>query len=75
MKAEGRWEGSGARVTSGQLVGLVLQQQGEDEPDQLTGGQDESAAMFEAHGFAILTLVESLIVGSFEAHAIGPWTR
>jgi hypothetical protein len=54
MKAEGRWEGSGARVTSGQLVGLVLQQQGEDEPDQLTSGQDEGAAMFETHGFAIL---------------------
>jgi hypothetical protein len=54
MKAEGRWKGSGARVTSGQLVGLVLQQQGEDEPDQLTSGQDEGAAMFETHGFAIL---------------------
>ena len=50
MKAEGRWKGSGARVTSGPLVGFVLQQQGEDEPDQLTGGQDEGAAVFETHG-------------------------
>jgi hypothetical protein len=72
MKAEGRWKGSGARLTSRQVVGLILQQQGEDEPDQLTGGQDEGAAVFETHGFAILTLVEGVIVGGFEAHAIGP---
>jgi hypothetical protein len=71
MKAKGRCKGSGARVTSGQLVGLMLQQQSEDEADQLMGGQDEGAAMFEAHGFAILTLVESPIVRGFEAHAIG----
>ena len=71
MKAEGRWKGSGARVTSRQLVGFVLQQQGEDEPDQLTGGQDEGAAMFETHRFAILALIEGLIVRRVKANAMG----
>jgi hypothetical protein len=71
MKAEGRWKGSGARVTSGQLVGLVLQQQGEDEPYQLTGGQDEGTTMLEAHRFAVLTLIEGLVVRRVKANAIG----
>jgi hypothetical protein len=71
MKAEGRWKGSGARATSRQLVRLILQQQGEDKPDQLTGGQDEGTAMLKTDSFAILALVERLIVRGVEADTIG----
>jgi hypothetical protein len=71
MKAEGRWKELGVRITSGVLVGFVLQQQGEDEPDQLTGSQDEGTTMLETDRFTMLALIESLIVRGVEANAIG----
>jgi hypothetical protein len=58
--------------TSGELIHLILLQQSEDEADQLTCGEHESTAMFEAHRFLMFTVIESLIFRRIEPHPICP---
>jgi hypothetical protein len=56
--------------TSRALIRLVLPQQGEDEPEQLTGGQDKRTAVLETDRFAVLAQVEGAEVRGSEADAV-----